>query len=72
MYRVDPETMLPSGGGGQSIWAAYKPGTAPDKDREKGLQGVPGEGSGLVSRGGGDATTDAPPTHLATGTGGLY
>lgn len=58
--------MQPSGSGEASIWAAYKPGTGPDKDRDLGLQGVPGEGSGLVSGG------DAPVRQPASGTGGLY
>jgi penicillin-binding protein 1A len=67
MVRVSPESMLPASGGEGSVWFAYKPGTAPDKDREIGLQGVPGEGSGLVS--GGDTTPTRQP---ASGTGGLY
>jgi penicillin-binding protein 1A len=66
IIRVNPETMQPSGSGEASIWAAYKPGTGPDKDRDLGLQGVPGEGSGLVSGG------DAPVRQPASGTGGLY
>ena len=63
MVRVDPNSMLPSEGGG--IWIAYKPGTGPDTNREMGLQGVPGEGSGLIS--GGEAVRQP-----ASGTGGLY
>jgi penicillin-binding protein 1A len=79
MVHVDPGTMLPSEGGGPSIWMAYKPGTAPDKDREKGLQGVPGEAPSTADGGNGDMSdngafgeTPAPPRQLATGTGGLY
>jgi penicillin-binding protein 1A len=80
MFRVDPNTMLPAEGGGASIWAAFKPGTSPDKDRDKGLQGVPGEGSGLASGnaddlnnpGAMDGVAAPPPRQLATGTGGLY
>ncbi len=66
MVRVNPDSMLPASGGEGSVWFAYKPGTAPDKDREIGLQGVPGEGSGLIS---GEST---PARQPASGTGGLY
>jgi penicillin-binding protein 1A len=65
MYRVNPESGMPAQGGEGSIYVAYKPGTAPDKDRDAGMQGVPGEGSGLVS--GGDT-----PRQPSSGTGGLY
>jgi penicillin-binding protein 1A len=67
MVRVGPDSMLPASGGEASVWFAYKPGTAPDQDRDKGLQGVPGEGSGLASSSGGDQ-----PRQPASGTGGLY
>jgi len=66
MYRVNPDSMQPAGSGEGSIWMAYKPNTGPDKDRDIGLQGVPGEGSGLASGG------DAPARHPSSGTGGLY
>jgi penicillin-binding protein 1A len=66
MVRVNPESMMPASGGEASVWFAYKPGTAPDKDRDIGLQGVPGEGSGLAS---GTTTSARQP---ASGTGGLY
>jgi penicillin-binding protein 1A len=68
MVRVSPESMLP-GGGDASVWFAYKPGTSPDQDRDKGLQGVPGEGSGLASSSGGDQELPRQPS---SGTGGLY
>jgi penicillin-binding protein 1A len=64
MYRVNPDTMQPSDGG-SSIWIAYKPGTAPDTNRDMALHGVPTEGSGLIS--GGEAARQP-----ASGTGGLY
>jgi len=64
MVRVNPDTMQPAAGGEASIWAAYKPGSSPDKDRDLGLQGVPGEGSGLVS--------GEPARQPSSGTGGLY
>jgi penicillin-binding protein 1A len=68
MVRISPETGLPGGPGEGAIYMAYKPGTAPDKDRDLGLQGVPGEGSGgLVS--GGD---EPAPRQPSSGTGGLY
>jgi penicillin-binding protein 1A len=76
MVRVDPGSMQPAGSGEASVWFAYKPGTGPDKDREIGLQGVPGEGSGM---GTGDApglvsggVGDAPARQPSSGTGGLY
>jgi len=65
MYRVNPDSMLPAQGGEGSIWMAYKPGTTPESGRDMGLQGVPGEGSGLIS--GGDT-----PRQPSSGTGGLY
>jgi penicillin-binding protein 1A len=75
MVRVSPESMQPSGSGEGSIWMAYKPDTGPDKDRNLGLQGVPGEGSGVVSSGDTSATGDIPTATVrqpASGTGGLY
>jgi penicillin-binding protein 1A len=66
MVRVSPESMMPASGGESSVWFAYKPGTAPDKDRDIGLQGVPGEGSGMISG------ESAPTRQPASGTGGLY
>jgi penicillin-binding protein 1A len=71
MFRVNPDSGVPPGPGEQSVYMAYKPGTAPDKDRDAGLQGVPGEGSGgagLVS----SDTAAAPALRPASGTGGLY
>ena len=65
MVRVSPDSMLPASGGEASVWFAYKPGTGPDQDRDKGLQGVPGEGSGLASSG-------DQARQPASGTGGLY
>jgi penicillin-binding protein 1A len=65
MYRVNPDTMQPPQGGGPAVWIAYKPGTAPDTNRDMGLHGVPGEGSDLIS--GGEAARQP-----ASGTGGLY
>jgi penicillin-binding protein 1A len=67
MIRVSPDTMQPTEGGEAAIWAAYKPGTGPDKDRDLGLRGVPGEGS---LAGGGEP--DQPLRQPSTGTGGLY
>jgi penicillin-binding protein 1A len=67
MVRVNPDSMLPASSGEASVWFAYKPGTAPDQDRDKGLQGVPGEGDGLASSSGGDQARQP-----ASGTGGLY
>ncbi|HYM71481.1 MAG TPA: penicillin-binding protein 1A [Stellaceae bacterium] len=65
MYRVNPATALPAGPGEPAVLMAYKPGTEPGKDRDLGLQGVPGEDSGLMSSG-------EAPRQPATGTGGLY
>jgi penicillin-binding protein 1A len=65
MVRVNPDSMQPAESGEASIWIAYKPGTGPDTNRDMGLQGVPGEASGLIS--GGEATRQP-----SSGTGGLY
>ena len=78
MVRVSPETMLPASGGEQATWFAYKPGTGPDQDRDKGLHGVPGEGGsggedGLASGGdSGLAGAGDAPRQPSSGTGGLY
>jgi penicillin-binding protein 1A len=65
MYRVNPSSGLPASGDG--ILEAYKPGTEPGKDRDRGLHGVPGE---EVT---GDSSPNAPVRAApATGTGGLY
>ncbi|MGE5271397.1 MAG: penicillin-binding protein 1A [Thiohalocapsa sp.] len=65
MYRVSAASGLPAGSGEAAIWEAYKPGTQPGKDRDRGLhipgQEVAGDGAPLPTR-------DAP----AGGTGGLY
>jgi penicillin-binding protein 1A len=70
MYRVNPGTGLPAGGGDGAIWEAYKSGTEPGSNREMGLR-VPNEDT--VMRG---TTTDltALPARAtpASGTGGLY
>ena len=66
MVRVNPESMTPASGG-EAVWFAYKPGTGPDQDRDKGLQGVPGEGGSGLASSSGDA-----PRQPSSGTGGLY
>jgi penicillin-binding protein 1A len=66
LYRVSTASGLPAGGGEAAIWEAYKPGTEPGKDRNRGLH-LPGQeiaGDGAV----GGPVRDAP----ASGTGGLY
>jgi penicillin-binding protein 1A len=70
MYRINPTSGLPAGSGEPAILMGYKPGTAPDQDRELGLRGVPGEG---------DMSAQIDPTALppvsqapSGGTGGLY
>jgi len=70
MYRVSAATGLPVEGGEPAIWEAYRPGTEPGKDRERGLflpgQQIAGDGSG-------DAVSGAPVRDKpAGGTGGLY
>jgi penicillin-binding protein 1A len=77
MVRVSPESGLPAGPGEAAIYMAYKPGTAPDKDRDLGLQGVPGESAPSEFSGemGGSLTSGgdvAAPRQPASGTGGLY
>jgi penicillin-binding protein 1A len=65
MVRVNPESGMPAGPGEGAIYMAYKPGTGPDQNRELGLQGVPGEASGLLTGG-------EQGRQPASGTGGLY
>jgi penicillin-binding protein 1A len=73
MYRVNPATGLPATSGEPSIWEGYKPGTEPGKDRDKGLQPIPGQdltaqGDPVIG-----APLRAPMGALPTsGTGGLY
>src|SRR5262249_22763164 len=42
LYRVSPSTGLPAAAGAPAMYEAYKPGTEPGKNRNLGLQGVPG------------------------------
>ena len=70
MFRVNPATALAAGPGEPAVLMAYKPGTEPGKDRDVGLQGVPGEGRG-GSMAGGDEEMPVVRTPLS-GTGGLY
>ena len=66
MYRVNPGTGLPAIAGEPAIWEAYRPGTEPGKDRDRGLT-LPGD---VVA---GDAAVGAPVRQApAGGTGGLY
>ena len=69
MFRVSPDTGLPAQAGEGSVYMAYKPGSSPDKDRDIGMQGVPGEGSGS---GAGLVSSEPAPRQPASGTGGLY
>ncbi len=71
MYRVNPQTGLPPGPGEPGIWEAYKPGTAPGKDRDMAMHGMPGdqETSQMSAPDANAAPASAAP---ATGTGGLY
>jgi len=73
IVRISPDTGLPASGEG-AIYMAYKPGTAPDKDRDLGLRGLPGEAaSGDMSDGGLMSGSDAAgPRQPSSGTGGLY
>jgi penicillin-binding protein 1A len=69
MYRVNPSSGLPAGAGEPAIWEGYQPGTEPGKDRNRGLQPIPGQD--LTAQG--DAIIGAPIRALPTsGTGGLY
>jgi len=82
MYRVNPGTGLPAGVGEAAIWEAYRPGTEPGQNRDRGLE-VPGEevagdaDAGMPVR----ETTGVPVRETvgvpvrqtpAGGTGGLY
>jgi penicillin-binding protein 1A len=78
LYRVSAATGLPATAGEPAIYEAYKPGTEPGKNRDLGLQRVPGEDenetpvastTGMES----DETAPAPVRGApASGTGGLY
>jgi penicillin-binding protein 1A len=65
MVRINPDSGTLAGPGEAAIYMAYKPGTGPDQNRDLGLQGVPGEASGLLTGG-------EQPRQPASGTGGLY
>jgi len=73
MYRVNPSSGLPASSGEPGIWEGYKPGTEPGKDRDKGLQPIPGQD--LAAQG--DPVLGGPPRPPigalpTSGTGGLY
>jgi penicillin-binding protein 1A len=69
MYRVNPATGLPASSGEPAIWEGYKPGTEPGKDRDRGLQPVPGDAlTGAAAALPVLPVRDTP----AGGTGGLY
>jgi penicillin-binding protein 1A len=77
MYRVNPGTGLPAAAGEAAIWEAYRPGTEPGQDRDRGLQAVPGEEvAGDAATGDATAGDAAAGTRVrqtpAGGTGGLY
>lgn len=82
LYRVDPRTGLPAGGG-SAVYMPYKPGTAPGKDRDFALRRMNRpEVTPVAERigGAGPAAGGAlpgpvpPPANNApgSGTGGLY
>ena len=69
MYRVNPSTGLPATSSEPAIWEGYKPGTEPGKDRDRGLQPVPGDAlTGAAAALPVLPVRDTP----AGGTGGLY
>ena len=77
LYRVSAATGLPAGAGEPAIYEAYKPGTEPGKNRDRGLRGEPGEEEMPIAStgesGGATAPIAAPPRGTpASGTGGLY
>jgi penicillin-binding protein 1A len=81
LYRVSAATGLPAGAGEPAIYEAYKPGTEPGKNRDRGLRGEPSEEEMPIASTGeteGAPTAFPAPTALprrgppATGTGGLY
>jgi penicillin-binding protein 1A len=67
LYRVSPSTGLPTAADGPAIYEAYKPGTEPGKNRNLGLQRVPGEERTPVA-----SMRSPTPDIPASGTGGLY
>ena len=79
LYRVSAATGLPAGAGEPAIYEAYKPGTEPGKNRDRGLRSEPSEDEmPIASTGEAEGTTMPMPMALprrgapATGTGGLY
>jgi penicillin-binding protein 1A len=66
MYRVSTATGLPAGASETGIWEAYRPGTEPGQNRDRGLN-LPAQEIA------GDAPVGAPVRQApAGGTGGLY
>jgi hypothetical protein len=73
---------LPATAGEPAIWEAYRPGTEPGQDRDRGLQTPPGEvvagdaatgDAATGDAGAGDPAAGAPVRQTpAGGTGGLY
>jgi hypothetical protein len=79
LYRVSAATGLPAGAGEPAIYEAYKPGTEPGKNRDRGLRGEPSEEEMPIASTGETEGAAAPmPMALprrgppAAGTGGLY
>jgi penicillin-binding protein 1A len=75
LYRVNPSTGLPAAAGEPAIYEAYKPGTEPGKNRNLGMQRVPGgEKVPVASAPEGEPETirSTMPRVPASGTGGLY
>src|ERR1700730_5782126 len=81
LYRVSASTGLPAGAGQPAIYEAYKPGTEPGKNRDRGPRGERSEEEMPIASTG--ETEGAPPAipppmafprrgPPATGTGGLY
>jgi len=71
MFRVNPDTGLPPEPGERAVYAAFKLGTDPDKDRDLGLHGVPGE-AGTDLSGSDIPGESAKSLTPGGGTGGLY
>jgi hypothetical protein len=77
LYRVSAATGLPAGAGEQAIYEAYKPGTEPGKNRDRGLRSEPSEEEMPIASTGETEGAPAPMASprrgpSATGTGGLY
>jgi len=73
LYRVSAATGLPVGAGEPAIYEAYKPGTEPGKNRNRGLQPPSDEDETPIASSVQEVPLASPTRGApASGTGGLY